>query len=158
MSLTKKISIPHLIIYLNKITDEEFIDHGQTKNDDAIYERRVRSLLANIRTMDSKLREQNLLNDENMFDEQNIEGFEIDGEEALILNMNVVKEKCFKSIIENASVEFSRRVILQEYFEKYFSGEGEAEVDDEFMHNVNMLGGGSEGELSEIMNLLGQIN
>ena len=37
-------------------------------------------------------------------------------------------------------------------------GGGEAEVDDEFMHNVNMLGGGSEGELSEIMNLLGQIN
>jgi hypothetical protein len=158
MSLTKKISIPHLIIYLKKIIDEEFIDHGQTKNDDAIYERRVRSLLANIRTMDSKLREQNLLNDENLFDEKNIEKFEIDGEEALILNMNVVKEKCFKSIIENASVEFSRRVILQEYFEKYFSGEGEAEVDDEFMHNVNMLGGGSEGELSEIMNLLGQIN
>ena len=32
------------------------------------------------------------------------------------------------------------------------------DVDDDFMQNMNMLGGGSEGDLSEIMNLLGNQN
>lgn len=73
--------------------------------------------------------------------------------------MNIVKEKSFKSIVDMGTIEMSRRIFLDEFFDKYFS-RGNQDNDDDFMSNMagGMQLGEGEENIGGLMDLLKEIN